>query len=89
MWTDEVVNNTDVADRAERIRRCIEKTCEEKLKKAGSAVKNKCRNYWWDNGISDLRKNVIKVRKNVMRAKRKENISIGVLIKEFKEMRGR
>lgn len=50
-------------------------------------MKNKCRNYWWDNGINDLRKNVIKARRNVTRAIRKANISIDVLIKEFKEKR--
>lgn len=33
MLTDELVNNTDVVDRAERIRRCIEKTGEEKFRK--------------------------------------------------------
>ena len=88
MLTDEVVNNTDVADRAERMRGCIEKACEEKLKKkTGNTVKNKCRNYWWDNGINELRKNVIKARGKVTRAKRKANIAIDVLIKEFKEMR--
>lgn len=87
MLTDEVVNNTDVADRAERIRRCIEKTCEEKLKKASSTVKNKCRNYWWNSGINELRKNVIKARRKVTRAKRKASIAIDVLIEEVKKMK--
>lgn len=49
-------------------------------------MKNKCRNYWWNNGINELRNNVIKARRKVTRAKRKANIAIDVLIKEFKEM---
>lgn len=50
-------------------------------------MKNKCGKYWWNNGINELRENVIKARRTVTRAKRKANIAIDVLIKESKEMR--
>jgi hypothetical protein len=81
---EEDFNIADVADKAELVQKCIERTCESTLRKVGCTVNKKYCNYWWNDKIAELRALMLKALRRVARERKRKSSRIDHYISGYK-----